>query len=108
MTPAQKELIERARKNGGLLPTRGYNIQTLQILRQAGLIRTGSMREDFAAVESEIMDCVRNAGTMLAYGQWKEARARLNEAWEKECSTLPRCYRLTKLGETCNLAPPKA
>jgi len=73
LTPAQKDLIERARKNGGLLPTRGYNIQTLQILRNAGLIRPGALREDFSQAESEHATNLEQAKSSVECGRMERS-----------------------------------
>ncbi len=108
MTPAQKELIERARKNGGLLPTHGYNINTLRILRTDGLVRNGALREDTATAQTEIDVLTEQAANLLDCGDWKGARERLNEAWAIHCYMTPTRYRLTKLGETCDLGPAKS
>ena len=41
---------------------------------------------------------------LLNAGAWKEASARLNDAWAVYYATQPTRYRLTQLGETCDLS----
>ena len=102
-TPSQTNLIRRARLNGGLLPNRGYDMKTLGILRDSGYVRPGVFREDTANIEREITAKVKAAKALLQAGAWQEARDRLNEAHAIDLDTITRCYRLTRLGETCDL-----
>ncbi len=100
---AQIELIQRARKNDGLLPTHGYNIQTLQILRAADLVRPGALREDTTEAKAEMQQRIEQARVLLHAGDWNGARARLNEAFEIYSEMQPTRYRLTDLGLICSL-----